>query len=224
MHERQPHDNSQEETPDRETAETSTERGEQQALPAGEAHETEPELRPRVYVASLTDYNHGVLHGSWIDAAVEPDELHAGIQQMLANSPTARQIGQPAEEWAIHDYENFGPLQLGEYQSVEWITEVASGIAEHGPAFAAWAEHTASEPQDLQRFTDCYLGEWESVDAYVEGYLDDLGATQALEDVATWLQPYVNIDVGDIARDLQLGGDITVVHNPDGKVWIFEGR
>ncbi len=36
--------------------------------------------------ASLADYNAGVLHGAWLDATLEPDELAAAVQFMLRNS------------------------------------------------------------------------------------------------------------------------------------------
>lgn len=208
MHEREPHDNG--------------ENGAAPAEGAGASPETGPELRPRIFVASLSDYNHGVLHGDWLDAAVEANEVHAGIERMLDRSPTARYTGQPAEEWAIHDYENFGPLRIGEYESVEWITEVARGIAEHGAAFAAWANHAGSDRESLAGFQGAYLGEWESVEDYAAGLLDDLGATAALAQLDEWLQPYVDLDVAGFARDLEVGGDITTVEKPDGGVWVFD--
>jgi hypothetical protein len=30
---------------------------------------------PRIYVASLSDYNNGVLHGRWIDASSDPEDM-----------------------------------------------------------------------------------------------------------------------------------------------------
>jgi hypothetical protein len=42
------------------------------------------------------------LHGWWIDADQEPDALLLDIEDMLAESPM-----DDAEEWAIHDDENF---------------------------------------------------------------------------------------------------------------------
>jgi antirestriction protein len=57
---------------------------------------------PRIYVACLSAYNNGYLHGWWIDADQEPDALLSDIEEMLADSPM-----DDAEEWAIHDYENF---------------------------------------------------------------------------------------------------------------------
>ena len=56
----------------------------------------------RIYVASLSDYNAGILHGTWIDFAqlTDLDDLRAAIAAMLATSPTAKAApGQPAEEW-----------------------------------------------------------------------------------------------------------------------------
>lgn len=55
----------------------------------------------RIYVASLSDYNAGILHGTWIDFAqlTDLDDLRAAIAAMLATSPTAKAApGQPAEE------------------------------------------------------------------------------------------------------------------------------
>ena len=54
---------------------------------------------------------------------------------MLANSPMTKRYGEKAEEWAIHDHEGFGSLQIGEYTGIERISRLAKGIEEHGTAF-----------------------------------------------------------------------------------------
>jgi antirestriction protein len=41
---------------------------------------------PRIYVASLADYNAGNLHGRWIDADQDEDTIHAEIAEMLRES------------------------------------------------------------------------------------------------------------------------------------------
>ena len=48
-----------------------------------------PPTPPRIYLASLTDYNAGVLHGRWVDADHEAEILGEVAQEMLAQSPTA---------------------------------------------------------------------------------------------------------------------------------------
>ena len=67
---------------------------------------------PRIYVACLASYNAGILHGEWIDAT-DADTIREAIQEMLKRSPTPG-----AEEWAIHDYEGFGPLRLSEFEDL----------------------------------------------------------------------------------------------------------
>ena len=107
----------------------------QQHQLAQETAERDPGSDTRIYVASLSDYNDGRLHGAWIDADGDPDDLAAEVQAMLARSPMRREAG-GAEEWAIHDYEGFGPVRLGEYEDLATISMIGQGIAEHGPAFA----------------------------------------------------------------------------------------
>ena len=185
--------------------------------PSPEQGEHPEEGRPRIYVASLSDYNAGRLHGSWIDATNEPEAIHEQIHQMLSAShePTA-------EEWAIHDYENFGRLRLGEYESVEAISRVARGINEQGEAFAAWASLDDLDPERLAQFEDAYRGTWGSLEHYADNLLDDIGATQHLERIPDWLQPYVSLDVAAFARDLELSGDVTSVECREG-VYVFDG-
>ena len=185
-----------------------------------EHHETDRTEAPRVYVASLSDYNAGILHGEWLDESQDIDELQTAVTAMLARSPSDPR----AEEFAVHDYENFGACRIGEYDSMEWISAVAQGIAEHGLAFAAWADQCNSDTEQLVKFEEIYLGEWDSIEEYAERILDDFGLNRELEEaIPELLQGYVKIDVAGFARDMQAGLDITVVDKPGGAVWIFQG-
>jgi antirestriction protein len=173
---------------------------------------------PRIYAASLSDYNAGRLHGAWLDATGDADELAAGVQAMLASSPTPG-----AEEWAIHDYEGFGPARLDEYESLETVTALGRGIAEHGSAFAHWAALVGTgESDELEHFEDAYLGHFDSLEAYAEELFDDLGYTDLIDQVIPeHLQPYVRLDVEAFARDLELSGDVTSSEG-DGGVYVFD--
>ena len=82
---------------------------------------TRNENTPRIYVASLADYNAGRLHGRWIDADQSPDAIREQIGQMLAGSKEPI-----AEDWAIHDYESFGDLRLSEFEDVDQIVNIMS--------------------------------------------------------------------------------------------------
>lgn len=185
--------------------------------PVHHAEVESPQVMPRIYVASLSDYNAGRLHGAWIDAAQDYDDLIDEVNEMLANS------SEPvAEEHAIHDYEGFGPLRLDEYENLETVCEIAAGIAEHGPAFAGWAAQLdRAEWGRLDRFAEHYLGHWDSTADYAADMLTDLGID--LDEIGPEiLQPYVRVDLDAYARDLEY--DLVVVEDDDqGGVHIFSG-
>jgi len=101
---------------------------------------------PYVYIASLSDYNNGTLHGVWIFADQDADDIQEEISEMLAASADPG-----AEEWAIHDYEGF-PIRLGEWESVGWLAALGQAIAEHGPdaVEAACVSLGADSPDSLE--------------------------------------------------------------------------
>ena len=114
-------------------------------------------LNPEIYVACLSAYNSGHLHGAWIDATLDESDIYAAIQAMLVKSPVAG-----AEEWAIHDYTDFGNNILSEYSGVDAVQAKATFINEHGSIAIALLEYYS----DLQDATDAlenfYHGEWNS--------------------------------------------------------------
>jgi antirestriction protein len=186
--------------------------------------EQTPSTGPRIWVGSLSDYNNGTLHGTWLDAAREREEIQADIQAMLEASPGAAAFGQPAEEWGIFDYEGFGPFRLDEHEDLEVVSRIARGIAEHGLAYAAYAEVMDGDPEALAGFADDYLGHHDSVEAYTEQLVEDLGYLQLLHQAfPPSLEQYVRIDTEALARDMQLRGAIHVLPATDGGVWIFRG-
>ncbi len=81
----------------------------------------------QIYVACLASYNNGILHGRWISADLSVSEVHAEINEMLSDS-----LVMVAEDWAIHDYEGFGKINLSEYEDLETVVKYAEFIKEHG--------------------------------------------------------------------------------------------
>jgi antirestriction protein len=176
-------------------------------------------VTPLVYVASLNDYNAGRLHGSWLDATSDEETLQTGVADMLAGSPDAG-----AEEWAIHDYEGFGQLRLSEHESLAVVAQIGQGIAEHGLAFAAWADLVDRDPEQLERFEEAHWGTWPTLERYAEDLLENLGIEQQLDQMLDRHQRrYVQVDYMGLARDLELSGDIRTVRRPDGHVDVFQG-
>jgi antirestriction protein len=188
-------------------------------------HDPEAERRPdepRIYVASLSDYNAGVLHGAWLEAVDSVEGLEEGIAAMLRQSPTMRRYGDLAEEWAIHDYDNFGSIRLGEYESLERVTRLAEGLREHGEAFGAWISlRDDSEVPSPEDFVDHFHGEFSSAEAYGEQLLYELGFDVAdVPGVPESLRAYVAIDGAGWVRDMELNGEISTVESQGG-VYVF---
>ena len=125
---------------------------------------------PAIYVASLSDYNEGRLHGEWIDATLDAEDIQAEIAEMLEASTIPN-----AEEWAIHDHEGF-PVKLGEWESAEWISALGQAIESHGEEIVeAAVDHLGVDtPDDLRAAVDeCSFHE--SWDAAVESYAESCG-------------------------------------------------
>lgn len=147
--------------------------------------------------------------------------LHDDIEAILARSPTSHDTGETAEDWGIFDSDGFGPLRIDEQESLDWVSAVASGITEHGLAFAAYADVVQDE-EALAGFEDDYIGEFDSVDAYAEQFVEDLGYEGILDQsLPETIRRYVHFDIEQLARDMQLGGDIHVLPAEGGRVWLF---
>jgi antirestriction protein len=205
------------------THEQSSSNPEQQS-PGQPSVEQQPGLSPQIWVGSLADYNNGDLHGQWLDAAREPDDIYADIQAMLARGPAAWR-GDAPEEWGIFDYEGFGGLRIGEYESIEDVARLAAGITEHGPAFAAWAEATAPDEATSEAFAEAYCGHFDSAADYAEQLVGDVEGDELLEKtIPAWLQPYIEIDYEALGRDMELGGDIFTAPADDGGVYIYNAN
>lgn len=168
---------------------------------------------PRIYVACLSSYNAGVLHGAWIDAAQDADAIHAEIAAMLATSRH-----RPAEEWAIHDHENFGGCSIAEHESIENIARLAGLMETHGEvAGALYAYDTGSGLDRVELLlTDGYHGEWETFEDYADNFLEDTGAYAGMNET---LRGY--FDLERFARDLE--HDYVTIRTSDGKIHVFDG-
>lgn len=160
-------------------------------------HEREcsDENTPKIYVACLSAYNNGHLHGLWIDATQEPEEIEDDIKWMLSWSPVADD--ESCEEWAIHDYENWQGIQLNECEDIEHISELANLLEEHGKAFAVYYQYYGSDAS-LEDFQESYLGQFEDEEDFVYQMWDECGTLKKLEELG--ISTYY-IDWKAIARD-----------------------
>jgi Antirestriction protein (ArdA) len=115
---------------------------------------------------------------------------------MLIASPIAG-----AEEWAIHDYEGLGDVQLEEYAGFDRVSALASFITEHGEIGAALLDYYSGDLDEAQQaIADRYMGEHASLADYV----------QELTEESTLIpQPLrYYIDYQAMARDAELNGEL----------------
>src|SRR5262249_6831424 len=126
---------------------------------------------PRIYVASLADYSAGILHGRWIELDQSAEEIRAEISGVLATST------QPlAEEWAIHDYENFAGLRLSEGEDIDTLVELVERMEEHGPVFAKLVDYrggTSSLKEATDYMEENYRGAFDSLADYAQELIED---------------------------------------------------
>ena len=163
----------------------------------------------KIYVADLTAYNNGKLHGVWIDATQELDDIQDQINEMLESSPE-----ELAEEWAIHDYEGFGSYSVSEYEGIQSWHEIACFIEEHGEIGSELLGHFGDDLDDAKKaIEENYSGCYASLADYAQELTEDTG------DIPKHLEFY--IDYERMGRDMELSGDIFTIETAHDEVHIF---
>jgi antirestriction protein len=184
------------------------------------------ENTPKIYVACLSAYNSGELHGLWIDATQDPEDIADDINWMLSWSPV-RDI-EPCEEWAIHDYEYFHNFSLGENESLEYVSKLAQALdnAEDAAAMAAWLDYAKDPINDpdieqlTEEFSSYYCGHWETETDFVL-------KSHEIEEIYNWSEFEKqfkfwsqHIDWDSVARELFIEGYDSVKASSNG-IYVF---
>lgn len=169
-------------------------------------------LEPRIYVACLAAYNNGWLHGAWIDVEDDADAVREAINAMLKASPVAG-----AEEYAIHDHEGFGGVEIAEYAGVDKVVAIASFLRERGTLGALVLEHFCGDLDAAASALDeDYWGVFASLaDGYQEMTEETLTIPEALR---------LYIDWEAMARDARLNGEVFTVETAHDAVHVFWSR
>jgi len=163
---------------------------------------------PSIYVACLAAYNDAILHGTWIDATLSPDAIREAIRSMLKASPIKE-----AEEFAIHDYDNFHSLQLSEWENIDDVHAYATFIAEHGLLGAELLVYTGSIDHAEAIISDGYTGCYESVADFAQELTED--TTNIPQNLSYY------IDYERMARDMELSGEIFTIETVHDEVHVF---
>lgn len=171
-------------------------------------------LQPEVYIADLSAYNHGFLHGEWVDPTEGKEALLEEVNLILASSPVHEEYpGEAVEEFAIHDYSDFYEAELGEYPDLDEVVETACFLLKHGRLGAALIGYCTNLEEAKTAMEDNYCGEYESV----EDYAHELLSEQIT--LPSFLEYY--LDYKAYARDLELNGDIFTIETSFQEVHIF---
>ncbi len=167
---------------------------------------------PRIYVADLAAYNAGHLHGVWINAGDDLDDIQDQIGEMLNKSPV-----EDAEEYAIHDYEEFGGCEISEYEGIEAVHEIACFIEEHPDLGGELLAHFCGDMDEARKaIEEHYCGEYSSLADYAQSLTEDT------TDIPGHLEFY--IDYERMGRDLEINGDIFTIETRFDQVHIFWSR
>lgn len=172
---------------------------------------------PQIYVACLSAYSAGRLHGEWIDATQDAADIRAEIAEMLARSPEP-----DAKEWAIHDTSGFDGLTISEHESLERVAVLAELLREHpGAVLAAFLDGWADSGTDdlISAFRDAHGGCWTTVEEFADEVLISDDVKHALGE-----ELYGYLDLERYACDREADGGFSTVHTPDGVHVIWNNR
>ncbi|QEI11815.1 antirestriction protein ArdA [Cellvibrio japonicus] len=161
-----------------------------------------------IYVADLAAYNAGYLHGVWIDATLDVEDIQEQINTMLAASPV-----EAAEEYAIHDYEGFEGYDLGEYAGIKSAHEIACFIEEYPDFGSALLGHFGNLDEARQAAEDCYCGCYTSLADYAQEL------TEETTTIPESLKFY--IDYESMARDMDYSGNVFTLETGHEQVHVF---
>lgn len=112
---------------------------------------------PQIYIACLSAYNNGKLHGNWVTVDGDVDDLEAAIAEVIKTSPEP-----DAEEWAIHSFEGWHGISISENPDLEELCTWAELIVEHGAAVGAYIAWVQDLGIGLDEFQDRYCGHYDS--------------------------------------------------------------
>jgi len=165
---------------------------------------------PRVYIASLSAYNAGKLHGVWIDLdGKDESDIQDEVNAMLATCPE-NALSYPSEEWAIHDYD-LGGIKIGESESFETLVNLAKALEDHGEKFALAFDNFGDLDEAVQACEDSYQGVFSTLEDYAIDYMEQSGI---LSEVPETLRNY--FDFARFGKDCEVSGDIWTARGEDG--------
>lgn len=194
---------------------------------------------PRIYAACLASYNNGVLHGRWIEASSDVDEMQTEINAMLRESKfpnvtvkchvcegtgytdaviddrcgccKATGTVPSAEEWAMHDSEDL-PSCFGEYPGLQAVADYVEFLEDHDDHDEDDLRAIFEDYRDASEADNAMRNDLLSICESFRDYADDVADDILSECSNETAKQY--FDFAAFARDLQ--HDYRVIDVPSG--------
>lgn len=153
-----------------------------------------------IYVGTYGKYNSGDLAGAWLNVLDYESEadFYEACRELHSDEADP--------EFMFQDFENMPKGMAGECWINEELFEMAAELATLSDTEAEAYEifrNACSSGDDLsvERFRDCWMGEWDSEEDFAENFADECGYLNQMPDS---LRCY--FDFEKFARDLFLDG------------------
>jgi antirestriction protein len=181
--------------------------------------EQESMEKPKVWIGCLGAYNNGALHGEWIDATKDVEEMREAVRGMLETSPIEN-----AEDYFVADSEGFYSVRLYEYQNLDKISRLGKGIQQHGEAFAQWVGLKGMDyiVYAEQTFEEAYIGKFEDDRSAINDMFESAGVFEALEAAREQVpEQYRDFMIVDTDMFAEVQPECHIVPGSDGSVFAF---
>lgn len=165
---------------------------------------------PRLYVGTYAKYNNGNLFGEWVNLEnfYSSEDFYEYCKELHKDEEDP--------EFMFQDCENVPDQLYSECGNIDQIYEYWDAIKDlsdtEQEAFRIWVENGYGDYSDYSSFKDEWQGEWDSLEAYAENWLEETGC---LDSIPENLRYY--FDYEKYARDLEYSGDCSYI---DGHVFL----
>lgn len=182
---------------------------------------------PAIYVADLAAYNSGILHGKFVSLeGKDRDEVYEEIESMLAEGSQRfglETLSAKHEEFAIHDYEGFGPIKIGEYDSIQDVLDHVERMDDDPDKYFAYIDakgESEAENYDAGQVLGPYSSKKDYADSLLEDMIGTIDLAGYLEGLGVPLASYMDFDTDRFIRDTESGG-CEVFGEYDGQFYVI---
>lgn len=176
-------------------------------------------MSARIFIADLAAYNSGELAGKWVDLeGMNAGDVEETIADVLCEGTgLLKALGEWAgvdhEEFFITDYEGFGPIRIGEYDSIESIIEHVERMGDDPERYFAYVEYNGEDYAEHYD-PDNVIGPWDSMKDVAYESVESFILHEIPEGMRRTVENYFDYDA--FARDLRIEGRFTEY---EGKIY-----